>query len=82
MVTALTSMCSLLGSDNEKGETLGVFRSSGQLGRALGPIITCSLYWVYGPEVYQWGAAGVSALFLMVTVLLKETVLKNKGGIM
>lgn len=31
-----------------KGRALGGFRSSGQLGRALGPLLACALYWTVG----------------------------------
>lgn len=31
-----------------KGRALGGFRSSGQLGRALGPLLACALYWTAG----------------------------------
>ncbi|CAJ0651037.1 10113_t:CDS:2 [Entrophospora sp. SA101] len=34
-----------------KGEALGRFRSSGQLGRSSGPIAACSLYWMAGSEI-------------------------------
>ncbi|CAG8439662.1 10900_t:CDS:2 [Ambispora gerdemannii] len=40
-----------------KGKELGTFRSFGQLGRASGPIATCSLYWMKGSEIcYGVGA--------------------------
>lgn len=48
VVTSLTSLASFEGV--EKGKTLGNFRSIGQLGRCLGPIIACGGYWVYGGE--------------------------------
>ncbi|KAK2466289.1 hypothetical protein APHAL10511_001931 [Amanita phalloides] len=32
-----------------KGKALGKFRSSGQLGRAIGPILACASYWTFGP---------------------------------
>lgn len=34
-----------------KGAALGKFRSSGQLGRALGPLLACASYWTYGPTI-------------------------------
>ncbi|KAF9008969.1 major facilitator superfamily domain-containing protein [Cyathus striatus] len=34
-----------------KGKALGQFRSSGQLGRAIGPILACASYWTFGPSI-------------------------------
>jgi len=34
-----------------KGQALGRFRSSGQLGRAIGPLLACASYWTLGPSV-------------------------------
>lgn len=77
VVNCLTSLASLqchehdvVGSDAlSKGRALGEFRSYGQLGRAVGPIFACSLYWIFGPgPCYAFGAVlmiGVS----WVTVL-------------
>jgi len=41
-----------------KGEALGKFRSSGQLGRAIGPILACVSYWTFGPA-YTYGASAL-----------------------
>ncbi|KAF9451676.1 MFS general substrate transporter [Macrolepiota fuliginosa MF-IS2] len=35
--------------DLAKGKALGRFRSAGQLGRAIGPILACASYWTIGP---------------------------------
>jgi predicted MFS family arabinose efflux permease len=58
VVNALTSYASLQcdedGSEKNKqlakGRALGEFRSSGQLGRAIGPIAACAMYWTVGPS--------------------------------
>ncbi|KAG6911196.1 hypothetical protein DXG01_003063 [Tephrocybe rancida] len=34
-----------------KGKALGQFRSSGQLGRAMGPLLACASYWTFGPSI-------------------------------
>ncbi|OAX44542.1 MFS DHA1 sub-family [Rhizopogon vinicolor AM-OR11-026] len=34
-----------------KGKALGEFRSSGQLGRAIGPLLACASYWTFGPSI-------------------------------
>lgn len=46
--------------DLAKGKALGRFRSAGQLGRAIGPIMACASYWTVGPA-YTYG---ISAIFM------------------
>ncbi|KAJ1963868.1 hypothetical protein GGI12_001795 [Dipsacomyces acuminosporus] len=48
-VNCLNSMVSLI-SGQSVGKKLGDFRSAGQIGRALGPMFACSIYWVFGPS--------------------------------
>ncbi|KAK0468212.1 major facilitator superfamily domain-containing protein [Desarmillaria tabescens] len=40
-----------------KGKALGNFRSAGQLGRAVGPLLACASYWTVGPSYTYAGAA-------------------------
>ncbi|GAA5904024.1 hypothetical protein JCM5296_002510 [Sporobolomyces johnsonii] len=49
----------------EKGAALGRFRSSGQLGRALGPLFATGVYWVLSPTV-AYVACAVGALGVAV----------------
>ncbi|KXN86432.1 Major facilitator superfamily domain-containing protein 10 [Leucoagaricus sp. SymC.cos] len=42
--------------DLAKGKALGYFRSAGQLGRAIGPILACASYWTVGPA-YTYGVS-------------------------
>ncbi|QRV73142.1 major facilitator superfamily transporter [Ceratobasidium sp. AG-Ba] len=45
------------------GRTLGEFRSSGQLGRAIGPLLACFAYWTVGPSAtYAATALAMCAL--------------------
>ncbi|KAI0770811.1 MFS general substrate transporter [Irpex lacteus] len=46
-----------------KGKALGKFRSSGQLGRAIGPLLACASYWTFGPAVTY--AVSASAMFFL-----------------
>ncbi|KAI8325746.1 MFS general substrate transporter [Martensiomyces pterosporus] len=51
VVNCLSSMVSLVGgprSGSDTGKRLGDFRSAGQIGRALGPMFACSVYWISG----------------------------------
>ena len=63
VVNSLTALASLQCDDDNnsssatqkhpqlaKGRCLGEFRSSGQLGRAIGPILACALYWTAGAK--------------------------------
>jgi len=59
-----------------KGKALGKFRSSGQLGRALGPLLACASYWTFGPSVtYAVSAVAMFALSMgMKSVAVKKIV--------
>ena len=60
VVTGLNSLSSFEAGSGERGEKLGNHRSFGQAGRALGPLIFCSLYWWAGRDVaYLIGGAGM-----------------------
>jgi len=46
-----------------KGRALGEFRSAGQLGRAIGPLLACASYWTVGPSItYAVSAAAMTVL--------------------
>ncbi|KAJ2160187.1 hypothetical protein GGF46_002449 [Coemansia sp. RSA 552] len=68
VVNCLNSIVSLVHSSADTGRRLGDFRSAGQIGRALGPVFACSIYWLAGPRTcYLVGSAAVvviSALFM------------------
>jgi predicted MFS family arabinose efflux permease len=83
VVTGLNSLSSFEASANERGNKLGNHRSFGelgysiplyeanepvgQIGRSLGPLIFCSLYWWAGRETaYATGAAGMAAVCALV----------------
>ncbi|GLB33913.1 putative MFS DHA1 sub-family protein [Lyophyllum shimeji] len=51
--------------DLTKGKALGQFRSSGQLGRAIGPLLACASYWTFGPSV-TYGASALAMLAISV----------------
>ncbi|KAJ4302805.1 hypothetical protein N0V90_001696 [Kalmusia sp. IMI 367209] len=84
VVTGLNSLSSFEASAGERGGKLGNHRSFGQIGRSLGPLIFCSLYWWAGREAaYAAGAAGMIAVCALVFGGLKvppgtEKVRKSK----
>ncbi|KAI5800273.1 major facilitator superfamily domain-containing protein [Peziza echinospora] len=67
VVTGLTALTSMLGGEHSRGRMLGGFRSAGQIGRAMGPIAFCTLYWWAGRETAYTaggiGMVGVASLF-------------------
>jgi hypothetical protein len=82
VVNCLTSLASMLCDDEDdttrlnkfrlpKGRMLGGFRSFGQLGRAIGPLFACSLYWYLGStSCYLIGSGST----LLIYVLIRWTV--------
>lgn len=62
----LTALVSLYTPSDRQGESLGLFRSVGSLGRAFAPILAAMVYWRFGS---QWPYYG-SALVLIVPILL------------
>lgn len=72
VVTGLNSLSSFEASSNERGEKLGNHRSFGQVGRAIGPLLFCTLYWWAGRDVaYFAGATGMFGVCGLVLALLK-----------
>ncbi|RPA81245.1 MFS general substrate transporter [Ascobolus immersus RN42] len=60
VVTGLTALASLKVAGRERGRVMGGFRSAGQIGRAIGPIAFCSLYWWAGrTTAYLVGGSGM-----------------------
>jgi MFS family permease len=56
-----------LASQLTRGIALGHFRSLGQLGRAAGPMLACTIYWLAGPVFcYTSGAIGVLIIATIV----------------
>ncbi|KZF20637.1 MFS general substrate transporter [Xylona heveae TC161] len=80
VVTGLNSLSSLEARAAERGQRLGNHRSFGQIGRALGPIIFCSLYWWAGRSVaYLVGGMGMLGVCGIVFGALRAPVLAAKG---
>lgn len=72
VVTGLNSLGSLEAKEGERGVVLGRLRSWGQVGRACGPVLFCSLFWWAGREVaYTTGGLGMVAVVVAVFTLLK-----------
>lgn len=73
VVTGLNSLGSFEAREGNRGELLGSLRSWGQLGRALGPVAFCSLYWWIGREkAYIIGGMLMLAVTTLVFAGLKS----------
>jgi len=61
--------------DLAKGKALGGFRSRGQLGRAIGPLLACASYWSLGPSAtYLAGALAMLILSLKMGSLIRTVI--------
>ncbi|RME67324.1 MAG: MFS transporter [Verrucomicrobia bacterium] len=55
---ALSALVSLYAPPERQGAALGAFRALGSLGRALGPIVAASVFWLYGSDT-SYAAGGL-----------------------
>ncbi len=66
---SLTALVSLFARADRQGETLGIFRSLGSLGRAVGPLLASFVFWWFGSQV-SYALAGVLMLIPLGICLL------------
>lgn len=67
VVPCMTTLVSNYGDVSQKGIVMGVYRSLGALGRALGPIFASVLYWMVGPEMcYSLGGLALIIPYFML----------------
>ena len=73
VVTGLNSLSSFEAGAGERGKYLGRHRSWGQIGRTVGPLCFCSLYWWAGRErAYLIGGAGMLGVLGLVALGLRK----------
>jgi predicted MFS family arabinose efflux permease len=73
VVTGLNSLGSFEAKESNRGEVLGALRSWGQFGRALGPIVFCSLFWWAGRQTaYTVGGCCMLGVTTALFTLLKS----------
>lgn len=73
VVTSINSLGSLGAPAGERGVIIGRLRSWGQVGRAVGPFLFCSLFWWAGREVaYMTGGVMMMGVVGAVFTVLKE----------
>ncbi|EXJ93714.1 hypothetical protein A1O1_02107 [Capronia coronata CBS 617.96] len=79
VVTGLNSLGSYEAKEHNRGQVLGALRSWGQFGRALGPILFCTLFWWAGRETaYLLGGSVMVGVTALVLTALKHPQLKEK----
>lgn len=79
VVTGLNSLGSFEAKESNRGEVLGSLRSWGQFGRALGPIVFCSLFWWAGRKTaYLAGCSAMVGVTTVVFTSLKAPRLEKK----
>lgn len=74
VVPCLSTLVSDYGSAAQKGTVMGILRSLGALARALGPVISSSVYWLAGPQTCFL----VTAVSFIVPLALLRSVEKTK----
>ena len=79
VVSGLNSLGSLEAGEGERGVFLGRLRSWGQAGRAMGPLLFCTLFWWAGREIaYNVGAAAMLGVCALVFVFLKNPKIRDE----
>ena len=75
IIPCLTSLVSFYTPAHMQGQSLGIFRSLGALGRVLGPVYASIVYWKYGSiSAYITGAI----LVLLPAILVKKLPTPNE----
>jgi MFS family permease len=68
----LTALVSKRVDDEHQGQALGIFRSAGSIGRALGPVLAGLLYFLIDPAAPYWlGAVALALPMLLIARLPK-----------
>lgn len=73
VVPCLTTLASNHGPKEQKGSILGIFRSLGALARSLGPLVSSTVYWKFGPTPCYF----VGALLMIIPLL--QVIQMRKG---
>lgn len=72
VVTGLNSLGSFEAKESNRGQVLGALRSWGQLGRAMGPILFCSLFWWAGRQTaYTVGGSCMVGVVTLAFAVLR-----------
>ncbi|KPI35424.1 Major facilitator superfamily domain-containing protein 10 [Cyphellophora attinorum] len=81
VVTGLNSLGSFEAKETNRGQVLGALRSWGQLGRAMGPVLFCSLFWWAGRQTaYTVGGSCMLGVVALAFGTLKAPPLTPKAA--
>ncbi len=69
---SLSALVSLYAPSGKQGSELGAFRSTGALGRAIGPLFGATLFWWMGSEVAYWAGGGMLFVAALFSLLLPK----------
>lgn len=73
VIPCLTSLVSFYSPKDQQGQSIGIFRSMGALGRVFGPIMASMIYWHYGSAApYFIGAMAILLPMILVAKLPKR----------
>lgn len=75
IIPCLTSLVSFYTPSHQQGQSLGIFRSLGSLGRVLGPIYASLVYWKFG----SMNAYFTGALLIIVPAILVKMLPEPKN---
>jgi MFS family permease len=67
VIPCMTTLVSLYSPKTMQGQSLGIFRSLGSLGRVIGPVYASLVYWRFGSIAAY--ISGALLVFLPVTIL-------------
>lgn len=70
VVPCLTTLVSVFGGSDQKGVTIGIFRSLGSLARATSPVFAATVYWCFGAEICY--IIGAVAMVLPMICMMKQ----------
>lgn len=77
VIPCLTTLTSQYAPKEEQGRVVGVFRSLGSLGRAIGPIISCLVYWKLGATTFYM----LGATFILLPLIIVRRLPKPSGSL-
>jgi ferrochelatase len=77
VIPCLTTLVSVYSPVDQQGQSLGIFRSMGALGRVFGPILAAMIYWRMGSAAPYW--LGAIALVIPLLLVMKLPALPKES---
>jgi ferrochelatase len=76
VIPCLTTLVSFYTPANQQGQSIGIFRSMGALGRVFGPILASMIYWRFGSAAPYY----LGAMALLIPLILVQTLPNPKAN--